>query len=230
MHATLASLLGVGLLVIAQTPAAAADSELLKTRCASCHALTQPADNSLDRVRSRPAPDLYYAGAKFNRDWLVQWLQNPTQIRPAGYPYFNDILPGTTHDEIDKSKIKPHLRLPKPDAEAAADALMALKGPDGLVENGLFKNDKTNLRMAELAFVKLRGCSACHEGKDGEGGSSGPELTDAGKRLQPDFIASYIKNPQKIDPNIWMPAPKITDQDVQRLTSYVIQLSEGEKK
>ena len=59
---------------------------------------------------------------------------------------------------------------------------------------------------------------------------SAPELTDAGKRLQPDFIASYMKNPQKIDPHIWMPALKITDRDIERLTGYIIQLSSEEKK
>lgn len=230
MRTALPSLLGVGLLVLAHGTAHADGADLLKSQCSACHALTPPADNSQDRVRDRKAPDLYYAGVKFERAWLVEWLQKPSAIRPAGYPYFKSVAPGEKHDEVDKSKLKEHLRLSKDDANAAADALMALKGPEGLVEAGLFKDEKPNLRMGEMAFVKLRGCSACHQGKGGEGGMSGPALTDAGKRLQPDFIASYVKNAQKIDPHVWMPAQNVTDQDVQRLTAYIVQLSSEEKK
>lgn len=230
MRTVLSSLLGVGLIVLAHGAAHADGAEILKSQCGTCHALTPPADKSLDRIWTRKGPDLYYAGVKFNREWLVEWLQKPSVIRPAGYPYFKDVVAGEKHDEVDKSKLKEHPRLSKDDAKAAGDALMALKGPEGIVEAGLFKNEKPNVRMGQMAFVKLRGCSACHAGKGGEGGASGPELTDAGKRLQPDFIASYIKDAQKIDPHVWMPAPKVTDQDIQRLTGYIVQLSSEESK
>lgn len=229
MRIVLSSLLGIGLLVLAHGPARADGADILKSQCSACHALTPPAEKTLDRIWERKGPDLYYAGDKFNREWLVEWLQKPTRIRPAGYPYFKDVVPGAQHDEVDKSKLKDHPHLSQADATAAADALMALK-PAGIVEAGLYKNQNPNLRMGEMSFVKLRGCSACHEGKGGQGGLSGPELTDAGKRLQPDFIASYIKDAQKIDPHVWMPAQKVSDQDIQRLTGYIIQLSSEEKK
>ena len=76
--------------------------------------------------------------------------------------------------------------------------------------------------MGALAFNKLRGCVACHQGEDGKGGLSGPELTDAGARLQPDFIAAYTADPQRFDPHIWMPTLKLKDQDIQRLTAYLV--------
>jgi mono/diheme cytochrome c family protein len=229
MRIVLSSLLGIGLLALAHAPAHADGAEILKSQCSACHALTPPTEKSLDRVWARKAPDLYYAGVKFNREWLAEWLHKPSAIRPAGYPYFKDVVAGEKHDEVDKSKLVEHPRLEKDDAKAVADALMALK-PAGIVEAGLFKNEKPNVRMGEMAFVKLRGCSACHAGKEGKGGMSGPELTDAGKRLQPDFIASYIKDAQKIDPHVWMPAQKVTDQDIQRLTGYIVHLSSEESK
>ncbi|MGE5537059.1 MAG: c-type cytochrome [Gemmatimonas sp.] len=229
MRMVLASLLGAGLLALAPAAARADGADILKSQCSACHAVTPPAETTLDRLRERKAPDLTYAGVKFRRDWLVAWLQTPTRIRPAGYPYFRNVVPGDKGDEVDAKKLGDHPRLAAADANAVADALMALK-PDGVVETGLYKDEKPNLRMGEMAFVKLRGCSACHAGKGGEGGRSGPELTDAGKRLQPDFIASYIKSPQKIDPHVWMPGSKVTDQDIQRLTGYIVQLSAGENK
>lgn len=229
MRTALPLLLGLGLVAFASLPAHASGADTLKAQCGSCHALSKPATTSIDSLWDRKAPDLYYAGVKFNRDWLVQWLQDPKPIRPAGYPYFKNVVTGKDHDEVDKSKLKPHMHLSKQDAEAVADALMAMK-PDGIVEKGAFKGGSANLRMGALYFNKLRGCSACHQGEDGNGGFSGPELTDAGKRLQLDFIASYVKDPQKIDPHVWMPTLNMSDHDIQLLTAYLVHLGTEEKK
>ncbi len=57
---------------------------LVAERCASCHDLTGPAPRTYRGVVAREAPDLFYAGSKFNRPWLVAWLQSPTAIRRSG--------------------------------------------------------------------------------------------------------------------------------------------------
>jgi cytochrome c2 len=202
----------------------------LDPSCATCHALTKPADASFDRLWTRQGPDLWYAGNKFKADWLVAWLQDPKPIRPAGYPYFKTIMEGPDHDVPDPSKILSHPKLDKAAAETAAAALMKLKGPDDLVKEGTFKGDMAGTRMGALAFNKLRGCTSCHQGEDGKGGFSGPELTDAGARLQPDFIAAYTVDPQRFDPHIWMPTLGLKDQDIQRLTAYLVQQGQGDKQ
>jgi mono/diheme cytochrome c family protein len=196
--------------------------------CGGCHALAKPADTSLDRVINRKGPDLWYAGSKFKPEWLTAWLQDPKPLRPAGYPYFKTIKEGAEHDESDASKITPHPKLAKAEAEAAAAELMKLKAPD-LVPAGTAKIDGGVARMGALAFNKLRGCATCHEGEAGQGGLSGPELTDAGARLQPDFVAAYTADPQKFDPHVWMPTLKLSEQDLTRLTSYLATLGAGDK-
>jgi mono/diheme cytochrome c family protein len=201
----------------------------LDASCAACHALAKPADTSMDRLWTRKGPDLWYAGSKFNAEWLVGWLQDPKPIRPAGYPYFKTIKEATDHDVPDPTKITPHPKLAKAAAEAATAALMKLKAPADLIAAGGFKGDMGGARMGALAFTKLRGCVACHQGEGGQGGFSGPALTDAGARLQPDFIAAYIADPQRIDPHVWMPPVKLKDQDIQRLTAYIAQLGRGAK-
>jgi mono/diheme cytochrome c family protein len=200
----------------------------LDPSCSACHALTKPTDTSLDRLWTRKGPDLWYAGSKFKADWLTAWLQNPTPIRPAGYPYFKTVKEGPDHDVPDPSKITPHPKLDKAAAEAATAALMQLKAPD-LVPAGAFKGSMSGARMGALSFKKLRGCISCHQGEDGKGGFSGPELTDAGARLQPDFIAAYTADPQKFDPHIWMPTLNLKDKDIQRLTAYLAKQGEGGK-
>jgi cytochrome c551/c552 len=216
-----------GLTAVFLSSAIAADK--LDPSCGGCHALAKPTDTSLERLLTRKGPDLWFAGSKFNKEWLVSWLQDPKPIRPAGYPYFKNIKKGAKHDEIDQSKIAAHPKLKKADAEAAAEALMALKAPADLVPAGAFKGDMKGSRMGGLAFIKFRGCVACHQGENGEGGLSGPRLTDAGARLQPDFIAAYTSDPQRFDPHIWMPTSNLKDLDVQRLTAFLVQLGQGGK-
>ena len=211
---------------------ASAGSDLLQSQCASCHALTKPADTSLDRLLARKGPDLYYAGVKFNKEWLARWLENPTVIRPAGVMYRNVVKPSGagTPDAIDQTLVPAHPKLSASDAAAAAEALMALGTDLGLVEKGAFKQQAPNAAMAALLFNKLRGCSSCHAAKPDSGPHSGPELFTAGDRLQGDFVAEYIRDPQKFDPHIWMPKLELTDADIQKLTGYLMTLKQAGAK
>src|SRR3546814_17713254 len=76
--------------------------------------------------------------------------------------------------------------------------------------------------MGKLAFGKLRGCVACHQDAQGQGGLSGPQLYDAGQRLRPDYVLTYTKDPQKFDPNVWMPTLTLSEPDLPRLTGSIV--------
>lgn len=207
---------------------AAKGEEILQSQCSSCHALSKPEDTSLDRLLNRKGPDLYYAGVKFNKEWLVRWLQEPTRIRPAGIMYRKVVKPGPagSADVVDESLLPSHVKLSAEDAAAAAEALAALGADSPLVTKGAFKGGAPNAMMASLLFNKLRGCSSCHAAKPGEPPHSGPELYTAGDRLKPDFVAEYIRDPQKFDPHIWMPKLELNDGDIQKLTGYLMTLKQ----
>lgn len=211
--------------------ATAADaSSVLATQCAGCHALEPPSGADLDRLWQRKGPDLYYAGAKFNAAWLEAWLERPTRIRPGAELYAKYVQPGPEGDTLDATALPEHPALAAADAKAVAAALMTLEGPDGLVATGAFAGKPVPAAMGKMFFGKLRGCSSCHSIASGDGGLSGPELGNAGERLQADFIYSYIKDPQRIDPLVWMPRQELSEQDLQRLTGYLVQQTgEGTK-
>jgi mono/diheme cytochrome c family protein len=208
-------------------PAAMAADEILQSQCASCHALEPPASPDIERLWQRQGPDLYYAGSKFNRPWLEQWLQDPQRIRPGGVLYTRYVRGSDKEDIIDDAALKPHPKLSTAAATAAAEALMALKAPPELIEPGIFKGGKVSASMGAMFFNKLRGCSACHQSAPDVGGRSGPELYTAGARLQPDYIYSYMRHPQKIDPLVWMPDLNLSEPDAQRLTGYVLLLDKA---
>lgn len=212
-----------GLVLLAVAPTADAQvSPELKAQCGSCHALEKPANPTVDRLWSRKGPDLWYAGDKFNKPWLVNWLQKPTPIRPGGVLWFNHAKPGEPRDTLDPASVPKHPSFDAATATKMTDSLLTLKS--GLVAADAFKPEGANAQMGKLAFAKLRGCVACHQAAPGEGGLSGPQLYDAGARLQPSYVFAYTQDPQKFDRYIWMPRLTLSDQDLTRITAYVTSL------
>ena len=208
---------------------AAAGDDILKNQCAACHALSRQ-DAGPEAMLQRKGPPLYYAGAKFKREWLAAWLQEPAPIRPGGAMVALVVKanPGGA-DTVDATKLAPHEKLSAGDAASVATALMALGAGDGLVPAGVFKGEPVN-SMAALLFNKLRGCASCHSLKPGSGGVSGPELATAGDRLQADYVVAYMRDPQKFDPHVWMPRLDLNDGDVQKLAGYLMAQKQGAQK
>jgi len=215
------------LIGFAASGARAADegSAILTQRCAGCHNLTGPAPHTLKELWARKGPDLFYAGNKFRAEWLRAWLQKPTRIRPAGEFYADHIRSGEKGDEIDPTTLEPHLALSAADADAVTQALMRLKAHDELIAAEKIEPGSISKSMGEMAFDKFLGCMACHEIESTYGGLSGPELYTAGRRLQPEFIASYIRSPQAWDPKIWMPNKRVSDANIQKMVHYLAELS-----
>jgi mono/diheme cytochrome c family protein len=198
---------------------------MLQKECSSCHNLTGPAAQTLKEAFAKKGPDLFYAGNKYRQEWLVSWLQKPERIRPAGMYYGNHIKPGAKSDEIDPATLKDHDALSKADATAVAAELMKLKPHDDLIAKEKIEPGSIIKQMGEMNFDKFWGCMACHLIEPEYGGLSGPELYTAGKRLQPEFIASFIRNPQAWEPKTWMPNKQVSEGSIQKFVQYLDLLS-----
>ena len=206
-------------------PAMAVDGETLVARqCASCHDLTGPAPDTFAAVLDRKAPDLFYAGSKFNRSWLGEWLRNPTIIRPAGVMFLAHIVTEDRKDRIREDTVQPCAAKLDPDeAAAVADYLMTLEDPTmktGVIDPANKPSKAKGFRM----FAKQMPCVGCHTIKSGKrrmGGISGPDLTNAGERLNPDWVYARIENPQYWDPKTWMPRIEMSHRKREQLTLFV---------
>ena len=217
-------LLCLPLLAVAQEQAPV--SQLLKDRCSSCHNLTGPAPTTLAALRARKAPDLFYAGNKYKQEWLVEWLQAPKRIRPAGMLYVDHIKASVDGDVVDKASLQPHMSLDADTAKSVAADIMTLKGGAALVTAGDYQPGKISASMGEMLFDKFRGCLACHEIEPGYGGASGPEMYTVAKRLQEDYLISFLRNPLAWDPRTFMPDKKLKEKDLQKFVHYFRGLSE----
>lgn len=198
---------------------------VLAQRCAGCHNLKGPAPQTLKELWDRRGPDLFYAGNKYRQEWLVAWLQKPQRIRPAGEFYRDHIKPGPKHDVVDAATLGDHMVLNTDEANAVAAALMKLTPNTALINAEKLEAGTISKTMGEMVFDKFLGCIACHQIEPDYGGISGPELYTAARRLQPQFIASYIRSPQAWDPKIWMPNKHVTDANIVKLVRYLDDLS-----
>ena len=205
--------------------AALAAGGILQGECSACHNITGPVAQTLKEAFAKKGPDLSYAGNKYRQEWIVSWLQKPSRIRPAGMYYGDHIKPGAKGDEIDASTLKDHVGLSKADATAVAAELMKLKPHDDLIAKEKIEPGSIIKQMGEMNFDKFWGCMACHLVEPEYGGLSGPEMYTAARRLQPEFIASFIRNPQAWEPKTWMPNKQVSEGSIQKFVQYLDLLS-----
>ena len=179
--------------------------------CGACHLTKGPnQDKTFEDKLKRKGPDLWFAGSKFKKEWLVKWLQDPKPIRQMAY------------NSIEKKNPGDHSKLSGKEAGDMTDYLMTLTSKD--VVAGTIKAKKD--LMGKMVFEKKQGCYGCHSSMRGAkvaGGLTGPSLVDAGKRLQGDWIYTYLKNPQAIIPVKRMPtyAGILNDAEMKSVAAYV---------
>ncbi len=180
--------------------------------CAACHYTEGPArEKTIADQLAKTGPELWYAGDKFQPEWLTGWLGDPRPIRLLKFNSLTEDNPGD------------HPALGGDDAALVSEFLMSLT--TGEVEAGAVKVKK-NAKGRQI-FTKKMPCSGCHQyaGRKGDlaGGRSGPSLVDAGVRLNPDWILAYLQKPDLFKPIKMMPVfvGLLKDKDMANVASYV---------
>ena len=137
--------LGAALLVMTTASSYAAGGDaIFKKNCSSCHYTDGPAkEKTIADQLAKKGPELWYAGSKFQKVWLVAWLQNPIPIRPMKYNSLTEKNPGD------------HPKLSADDAAAVTDFLMGLTSSE--VMAGMLKA-KASI-MGRRIFIKDMPCS-----------------------------------------------------------------------
>ncbi|MDP6428451.1 MAG: cytochrome c [Rhodospirillales bacterium] len=212
-------ILGMAIAFAAASPAWASPADGKKTfegqKCNACHYTDGPArEKSIADQLAKKGPELWYAGSKFQRPWLEGWLAKPAPIRALAY---NSLTEKNKGD---------HPKLAGADAKNVADFLMRLTTNE--VKAGKIK-PKKSLKGRQV-FTKKMPCTGCHRsaGRKGKvsGGISGPTLVGASKRLNPDWIFAYLKNPTHFKP--FKPMPTFADilkaKDIKNVATYVATL------
>lgn len=196
----------------ARADAAAGQAVFAAKACTACHYTDGPAkEKTIDDQLAKTGPELWYAGSKFQQDWLQGWLQDPQPIRPMKFNSLTETNPGD------------HPKLGGNEAASVTEFLMSLTSDE--VEAGVIKPKKNP--KGRLIFIKKMPCSGCHQypGKKKKltGGRSGPSLVNAKARLNPDWIYAYLLKPKVFKPVKMMPVfvGLLKEKDMKNVAAYV---------
>lgn len=90
--------------------------------------------------------------------------------------------------------------------------------------------DASLIEHGEKLFRKKKSCFACHQLED-EGGLLGPDLSRAGFSYTPEWIFTWVGNPQRIKPHSKMPNLGLNNEECRAITAFLASLNgEGIKK
>ncbi|MDX2250856.1 MAG: c-type cytochrome [Nitrospira sp.] len=164
--------------------------DIVQQTCAQCHRLEGKADS---RFNLR-APDLIWAGSKYQRPWLIRWLTGKeAPLYAKGYRWDLTDVP-SKHPMVTESE-----------ANAIAD-YFAEHNKDPRVTVGAF--DLSKVTKFEVAFgakaYKAHACLGCHTVEENEkliGGQQSAALQKSGQRYDKDWLFRFGLNPQDFVPH-----------------------------
>jgi mono/diheme cytochrome c family protein len=180
---------------------------LKKYRCLVCH--------KINGRGGEVAPDLSQEGSRVQKEWLLKrFMKKPYAIRPI-------LVERMLRFKMSDSEIETlydYFRTTLVD-----DRVENLSG----VVNEMSLHDPRLIRMGKKLYYEKYACNACHQ-INLKGGTIGPDLTDAGKRLSTKWIVYYLRDPKAFVRRSVEPVFKLTDKEIEALTAFLINLKEKE--
>lgn len=183
----------------------------VKSVCTTCHRIE---GNPVSR-KQKNAPDLIWAGNKYQSQWLEEWLQNPKQrLYPVGYDY-------------NPKRKQPHLALPAETATAVAQYLALLKDPR--IQEGIMKLGTSEQIQKGKKLYQEHACTNCHwtpanTRRGYTGGKSSTSFLKMGTRLKADWVYRFNLDPNDFVPEsgAYIPKPPLPDSDIYAITVYMM--------
>ena len=180
-------------------------------RCSVCHDATgivPPRGEGMPEL-AQTAPIFGELGAKFNENFLAHWINDPHSIRPGSL--MPRVFTEGTAEKVD---------------QRAADLAAYFAS--------LGKKDDTapaaeNAPLGGALFANF-GCISCHTTPDFEGDDEHKRipLGHVKAKWQPKALREFLKDPARDYPHIRMPNFRLTDEEAERITSYLIENAKRE--
>jgi mono/diheme cytochrome c family protein len=149
------------------------------------------------------ATDLSLEASQAQRKWIEGYFKVPYSLRP--------IL----------TERMPNLFLSDNDIKIIVDYMEEVFVADSL--DYTIAADAGTVAKGKGLYFEKYGCQACHQ-IESKGGYVGPPLDKLGTRLKPGWVFHWLKNPQVFKPESIEPNNKLTDNDAEALTAYLMSL------
>ncbi|MDT8310850.1 MAG: c-type cytochrome [Methylophaga sp.] len=175
----------------AETASVSAGLKLVKQfACQSCHTIGEQG--------GIVGPNLNQVTIRRDKQWLMDWLDDPAAIKQGTLMPRFDWKPG--------------------DREAVIDYLASLATP---VDGDAIIAQEGNGEKAGKALIQAYQCAACHKVADEQGRMMFPDLTTVKERRTPEWERNWLKDPQAIKPGTFMPNFHLSDDEIKAITSYL---------
>jgi mono/diheme cytochrome c family protein len=155
------------------------------------------------------APDLSYEGSRSQRQWLIDFLQNPQTLRPT----LTVRMPRFNISEKDATTIADYISSTLQNSTVSSAASSQMAYSEQMAENG------------KHLFEEKYKCQSCHT-IGSSGGYVGPSLNNAGNWLSPAWIDAWLDDPQSLVPGTIEPRQQFTDNEKRDLTAYLLSLKQ----
>lgn len=180
--------------------AAMGRSLLVRLNCVGCHRIAGFPEGR------RVGPPLGFQGSRVTREWLEGFLRRPVQIKPEYAIMGSDAR-------------MPDFRLTDSEVTTLTNYIMARLKDETLKPLPAAAIAPKLAAEGERLFSE-KFCDNCHRIGSRPGGI-GPELTHAGRRLNPSWVYRFVLNPSHyLDTR--MPNLKLTEEEARLVTAYLI--------
>ncbi len=188
---------------LASTPQLNYGRQLLaREGCVNCHTVRE-GDGTVLKASDDP-PSLQHIADKTSREWVYAWLKDP--------------------QAYSSTATMPNFGLSDEEARDISAFLMAqstpLAGDTAAVVHAKESDPAAGTSLYGESF-----CASCHAMQNAAGnlvgGDVGPELTNAGTKVKPEWLAAWIRNPGVYDPDTKMPHYRFSDQQIATLADFL---------
>ena len=170
--------------------------------CQGCHVHDEFGGQIVDVIGSQDyaPPNLNTQGVKTQPDWLFDFFNNPSTIRP----HLQVRMPSFNFTDSEWNSI--------------ISAFQSLENHSLDFENPHIVDKNTVHFRAGDKLHEFGACNNCHfygtTFPKGEPQTWAPNLAMTKERLRPEWVIDWLKNPQAIMPGTKMPAPYLPDADI----------------
>jgi mono/diheme cytochrome c family protein len=188
---------------------------IARLNCVGCHRL-----QNIDRPVML-GPDLTNVGSKVSREWIYKWLKDPRTITDADG--------NVTVDGVAMEPRMPKFQLSDMELRALSAYLSTQHAkPLGAHKLNASRGGGDAAEQGQITFNQLF-CVTCHAlavDRGGEttliGGNIGPELTKVGSKVKPDWLISWLRDPQSYLEHTGMPQYQWSDKDLYQVSQYIL--------
>jgi len=192
--------------LIPKAPKLTAGKKLFEDRgCYSCHTVKGYEDFR------KLGPDLTRLAAKTDEEWTTKWLKAPRKFRnDTKMPQFFDLSNTGSPEDIEKSN-----------AEIEGIAAYLFKNSEEFDLPEPFQGGDPE-KGKELASNV--GCMGCHAVGDWKGTNFAPDLNGIGSKVDSTWLKDWLKNPKHYWKETRMPSLRLTDEEANDITAYLMTL------